>query len=272
MKPLKINLSNVMILISLFAITLSSCKKEEKEVAKPVISDFELGYNNSGTAVLGSDLHLEANIVAEGKIKEIEIHIHFEGAQGWEFEKEYKGSYAGVKNTTFHEHINIPLDIDTGTYHFHFKVVDMEGNVAEIERDLIITEPTDATAPVITVSVAPTDNQVFTTGQTINIVGIITEDVAIGGVYIGIVNVNQGLADADVNATNSITLLHTHTFTNPKNFAFNVGLEVGAAEDNNITPKPISWESGNFYMLIKSRSAFGSNWAFSQHYPIVINL
>jgi len=263
-----------LIIVSIFVITftLSSCKKEKEDIPKPVISDLELGYNNSGTGILGSDLHLEASIVAEGKINKIEVHIHFEGGQGWEYENEFKGSYVGVKNITFHEHIAIPLGIDTGDYHFHFKVYDMEGNTAEVERELRITEPTDTTAPVITVTSAPANNQTYTTGQSISISGNITENIAIGGVYIGLVNITQALADADVNATNTITLLHTHSFTDPKNFTFSASLQVGATMDNNITPKPITWISGNYYILVKSKSAFGANWRISQQYPIIINL
>lgn len=270
MKILNKKFKMALIFISLFTVILNSCKKEEdEEIAKPVIKDFELGYNDSGIAVLGGDLHIEAAIVAEGKVQKIEVHIH---GHGWHFDKEYTTKYAGVVNPTFHEHIDIPLDIDTGTYHFHFKVIDMEGQIAELARDLIITEPSDETPPNISVTSAPADNEVFTTGQTITIEGNITDDVAIGGVYIGLVNVNQALSNQEVNASNTITLLHTHTFSDPKNFSFNASLEVGAAEDNNITPKPISWESGDFYILVKSRSAFGNNWAFSQHYPIIINL
>ena len=135
--------------IILIATALISCKKDE--VKKPEILSFELGYENSKTAYLGSELHIDAEIIAENGIDRIVIEIHYEGDHHksfvlansdheWEFDHTYT-EFKGLKNTKFHEHINIPLDAEPGEYHFHFKVIDMEGYTAEIEEDLEIKEP-----------------------------------------------------------------------------------------------------------------------------------
>ena len=268
-------------------ITLSSCDKDE--MAKPRILNFELGYENSGIGYLGSDLHIEAEIIAEGKIDRVIIEIHHEGEHGhksfskvlhhddhkWEVDSTYTKFY-GLKNTTFHEHIDVPLWAEVGEYHFHMKVIDLEGNQTEREADLEIMAPEDDVPPTITITSAPAENQSFANGETISIEGTVSDDKALGGMYIGLVRVNQNLTDAEVNSSNTITLLHTHTFDSPSSHSFNASIVVGAEEDNNITPKPITgdiaWQSTEYYILVKCRDAFGGNWTFSQHYPITINI
>lgn len=121
-----------------------SCKKEEDTSLKPpTINLVEFGYENSGEAYIGDDLHIDAEIVAEAKIGRIQISLHPEGEHGkstnalyeWELDTVYTNFY-GLKNIDFHEHIEIPMDADTGHYHFHMMVVDLEGNTKEVEREL----------------------------------------------------------------------------------------------------------------------------------------
>ena len=93
--------------------------------------------------------------------------------------------------------------------------------------------------------------------------------------YIGLVREDQNLTDAEVNATNTITILHTHEFDSPDSHNFSASITVGATQDNNITPKDITgdiaWQSANYYIVVKCKDAFGGNWTFSNHYPIIIN-
>ena len=56
---------------------LTSCE-DDVSIAKPVIDLLELGLNDSHMAYIGGDLHIEAEIVAEGKISTIEVEIHQE--------------------------------------------------------------------------------------------------------------------------------------------------------------------------------------------------
>jgi hypothetical protein len=49
---------------------LNACKKDEV-ISKPEIDLTELGYENSKIGYTGSDLHIEAEIVAEGKIETV---------------------------------------------------------------------------------------------------------------------------------------------------------------------------------------------------------
>lgn len=275
----------LLVLGSIAGVTFTACEKDETN-PKPVITLSELGYENSKTAYAGSDLHIEAEIVAEGTIESVTIEIHPEGEHEeksvsiamhedeWEVDTTFT-EFSGLKNTTFHKHFDIPEYADTGHYHFHFVVTDMEGQQTTLEEELEIQHPDDAVAPEINISNAPTNNQEFNSGETISITGSVSDDKALGGMYIGLVRVDQNLTDAEVNATNTITLLHTHEFESPTSQDFSVSIEVGADYDNDITPKEITgdfaWQSANFYIVVKCKDAFGGNWTFSNHYPIVIN-
>ncbi|MDD4636293.1 MAG: DUF4625 domain-containing protein [Bacteroidales bacterium] len=253
-------------------VLFSSCDKDEEVISKPVINGVELGTSNSHIGIIGSDLHVEAEVTAKAKINKIEVLIHQEdNDNAWTFDRIYT-EFRGLKNTTFHKHIDIPLTVADETYCFHFIVTDESGQQSSIEiEDLTIQTPSDAVAPTITITSTPTNNQSFASGQTIRISGSVSDDIALGGIYIGLVRVDQGLTDAEVNDGNSITLLHNHDFTNPTSYSFSANIVVGTALDNNITPKTATWTSGDYYIVVKSKDSFGGNWAFSGHYPIVIN-
>lgn len=208
----------------LILMILLSCSKME-DPSPPSISAFELGYQNSHTATIGTDLHLEAEILAEGKIQHIILEIHPEGTHEdhlsvtsgttWEVDTIYTGKYSGVKNTSFHEHLDIPATADTGSYHVHFIVTDMEGNQVSLEQELQLLLPSDTTAPIIQVITHSNQGQIFLTGDTIRITGQVTDNIAIGGLYIALVAEIQHLADSLVSHLNTITLLHTHEFPDP---------------------------------------------------------
>jgi hypothetical protein len=258
-----------------------ACEKDDDEsndaAAAPVFSSFELGYEDSHTAYQGSDLHLDAAIVAEGKIATIHLGIHPEGEHKsggeWEFDSTYTAKYAGAINVDFHEHVDIPADADTGHYHFHLMVTDEAGQRSEKEAELHITLPTDETAPQVSISSAPTSGQSFSNGDTIRISGQVTDDYGIGGLYVGLVGQGQGLSDADVTHVNTISLLHTHSFTNPKAVDFEAFIVVGSARDNDHPEtKEVDWQSGNYYLLVKSPGKYGGGAGFSEQYPITITI
>jgi len=277
-------------LVLLLAIAIQSCKKDDEETIlnPPSISTFELGYDDSGEAFLGADLHIEAEIVAEAKIATIQVTIHPEGEhedksvshdEEWEVDTTYT-KFNGLKNTTFHEHIDVPYEAEEGHYHFHFIVVDMDGNTKEVERELHVEAPIDDEAPEITITTSPSDGQIFQNGETISISGTVTDNMAIGGLYVGLVRVNQNMEDAAMDATNSITLLHMHDFDGAAEYNFSAEIEVGVAADNNGEPTDLTgdldggpaWQTGEYYLLVKSPDAFGGGVAFSEKYFINIEL
>ena len=133
---------NIILAISaiiVFAVLAISCKKDEA-TAKPVITLTEVGHDNSRHAMRGDDMHLEADIVAGGLIKRIDVEIHKEDG-GYEIEKSYtEGKYIGVKNTEFHEHIGIPAEAPLGEYHLHFTVTDKNGRTTLAEAHIEVVE------------------------------------------------------------------------------------------------------------------------------------
>lgn len=143
------NLIKSILILSVFAFVTTSCSEDEKVYAKPVISNLVVGGTHNtdgtvtgeGTATAGKDLHIEADIVAEGKVLEIMVEVH--GEQGGKnvevLEKKFTTKYTGSINPKFHEHVDIPATTKAGTYHFHIKVVDQQGQSNTVEKDLTIT-------------------------------------------------------------------------------------------------------------------------------------
>lgn len=142
MKPINLLIYAI---IALATVATSACSKEK--FARPVITEFKLGYDNSGTVIAGEELHIEAELEAEAKIDRVVLEIHFEGEHGkksysyrmqageWEVDTAYS-KFNGLKNTSFHEHIDVAADAEPGHYHVHFSVIDKEGGKAEVEAEL----------------------------------------------------------------------------------------------------------------------------------------
>lgn len=137
-----------MALIAIIPAFLNSCDKNEH----PEITIHELGYENTKTVIAGSDLHIDAEIMAPQKISSIQLIIHSEEEHAanmpmkaknmnqevteWKVDSIYTKGYVGVKNAEFHEHLNVPLTAELGHYHVHIKVTDMEGNQTMREDDI----------------------------------------------------------------------------------------------------------------------------------------
>jgi hypothetical protein len=140
-------------LIAIFiaaGIILNSCKKDDEETARPVINLLELGegdtHGNDHTAKVGGECHIEAEITAEGTISLVTVKIHHENGHGkgilddgWELDTTYT-KFSGLKNTLFHEHVEIDSTAEPGEYHFDMIVVDQEGYQTSVESDLLIIE------------------------------------------------------------------------------------------------------------------------------------
>jgi len=254
---------------------LTSCEKDDA-VAKPVINILELGIGNSHVAYIGADLHIEAEIEAEGRIDVIAVEIHQEEGSSDEIDSTFT-EFAGLKSTTFHKHIHIPVETTAGTYHVHITVTDQEGSQITVEDEIEIEHLADEEAPVISVSSAPESGENYATGETITISGTLTDNTSLAGMVVALVKESDNITDADVTGANTsvIIMLHTHTFDSEASHTFSASIAVGAANDNNMTPAAIAgnnaWRSENYYILVKCIDEKG-NWAYSNHYPIVINL
>lgn len=255
----------------------TACDDSDDPVPAPTISNLEVGLDDSHSAYIGADLHVEAEVVAEGLLQTILVEIHAEDGSDYETEAEYDYSDQILKNTTFHQHVDIPEDFPAGEYHFHFIVTDQEGNSTTVEEDIELEELVDEEAPELSITSAPESGQSFASGETLSISGSVVDNVALGGLVVALVYESDNIADDDVIGSNTqvIVMLHTHDFDDPDETTFTASIEVGASYDNNMTPAAIegdnAWKSGSYYILVKSKDAM-SNWVTSSHYPVEISL
>lgn len=135
------------VLLFFATIVISSCKKDAQ---LPTIKNLQIGYDNSGQVVAGTGLHLEAEIEAPEKIDRVELEIHKEGGHKttlilfdgeWHLQKVFD-KFKGLKNTDFHEHVDVPLTAPAGDYHLHLSVIDQKGNKGKAEGELKVLLPT----------------------------------------------------------------------------------------------------------------------------------
>lgn len=140
--------------IVLFSFISFTACEDDDEVAVPVVTDLQVGTvvtdegnKTSNVGYIGGELCVEATVVAEAKIKKIEIRIHQEAeekaasTEAVEWDETFTFTAAeGKKNTTFHEHIDIPATAPAASnYCLHFIVTDMDGNETMVEfEDIVI--------------------------------------------------------------------------------------------------------------------------------------
>lgn len=140
-------------LLSMVTLSLTSCDKDDDKVtmANVQFSETEIGSNNSLQATVGKDLHVEAKIVSDVKIRSIEVKLTpAKGVGGSGLSAMYKGSnYVGVLNTTFHEHLEIPSTLPAGTYKFSLIVTTENGTQKSFDKEIRLLA-VDPEAPVIT--------------------------------------------------------------------------------------------------------------------------
>lgn len=139
------------VLFCVFGIMLSSCDNDDNpSVAKPVAALAEVGEENSKEATAGKDLHLEGDLQAEGLIARIDVTVASADGQTVVVKKSWTdGKYINVRNTTFHEHIDIPAATASGDYKLTFVVIDKTGQSTTFVSDLKIVTPVEG-APEIT--------------------------------------------------------------------------------------------------------------------------
>ncbi|MDR0560070.1 MAG: DUF4625 domain-containing protein [Prevotellaceae bacterium] len=134
-----------MFLVGLSMLALTSCQKDDKS-AKPTVKITETGSHDApdGKVAAGEDLHLEAEIIAEGLIAEIVVEIRQQEGGSFVIEKKFgaDSKYSGLKNADFHEHIDIPAETPLGRYRLRLTVIDREGQstTAETELEVIAEE------------------------------------------------------------------------------------------------------------------------------------
>lgn len=179
----------------------TSCNDDEK-IAKPTINNVELGLSDSHVAYIGSDFHIEAEIVAEGKIDVVTVEMHKE--EGSEYEiKTVFNEFSGLKNATLHSHIDIPKEADTGTYHLHLIIIDKEGNQTSYEDEISIKELIDEQAAALNFSLAPESKKNFRNKESVSVNNIATKNNSLSGMLLALVKKGDNLQVKAVTEENS---------------------------------------------------------------------
>lgn len=135
------------VLITASLLMFSAC--DEEESGKPVVSNLEVGVNDSIHA--GNPIHLEFYVEADELLSYYRVIIHSEEEhdedEAEEHEDHKEWSYDStfyeiedLRNYTVHHHaIVVDTTAEEGNYHFHLQVVDQAGNLTLEERELILT-------------------------------------------------------------------------------------------------------------------------------------
>nr|WP_121270992.1 DUF4625 domain-containing protein [Pedobacter schmidteae] len=138
----------VILAFLLFGATFTACKKDktvEPEKAIPTAQNMEIGSGNNKQGLIGRDFHLNADVVAADKIKDVQVKILQKSTETytakWKLELLWE-EYKGAKNTNVHKHFTIPADAPEGKYDFYFIVNDESGTKLEIKVDFTIVDPT----------------------------------------------------------------------------------------------------------------------------------
>jgi len=151
----------------LLTVFLFACEKKEDASAlieKPALTINEVGAKNSKVAYPGHDLHIDADISAPGKIRNVKLQITLaETDFGWDFVKTYTTGYEGAKNANFHVHVDVPENARPGIYTLLLIVTDEHGEKAREKVDFEVKR--DAALPTITgLSLTPTSSDLHFSG------------------------------------------------------------------------------------------------------------
>lgn len=261
-----------MFFIALLQIACSSDDESANRINEPEIHALEVGANNNRIAYIGSDLHIEAEVFAEHLIKSVKVKIENPNESDfWPFTQDFT-EFSGQRNALFHKHIDIASDAQPGIYRFHFAVVDMLGNETEeiINIELKLIE--DDVFPTISILNAPSNNQVFEMNDWVRISGNASDNNSLSSILVALVKTEYGLPDEQISESNpDLIVMKTMVDLQPADFVdFNAEIQIGAAQDNSLNPKPIHWENGSYYILVVAKD-LNSNKTYSEHYEIIIN-
>ena len=157
----------MMALVSVLTLSLASCSSDDDNstTAKLEITKTELGAENSKTAIVGSDLHVACEILAEAKIKTVKVSLVQEGGKGT-LEQDFSSNkkYVDVINAHFHEHLELGDKLTAGTYKFTLTVTDVNGQARTWTEKLTLKEK-DPKAPKIEITSPNANNNTAEAGS-----------------------------------------------------------------------------------------------------------
>ncbi|MDO4224818.1 MAG: DUF4625 domain-containing protein [Bergeyella zoohelcum] len=131
------------LVLGLFAsLAIISCNRNEEEMAMtttpPTITNIEIGEENTRKAHPGDELHIEAEVKAEGMIKSLELQITpKKSGSGWVIVERFADA-VGKQDYDIHQHYDIPVNAKVGEYDVIITITDLKGQKTTYEAVLTI--------------------------------------------------------------------------------------------------------------------------------------
>lgn len=126
--------------LSFILLFVFSCNDDDEiTTVKPAINLTEVGIDNIKKVNIGSDLHIEAKIIAENLVDKVTVKISKKDGESFTIEKSYD-EFSGIKNPLFHKHIDIPINAPAGEYKLQLIVTDKKGQSNEALSDLMLID------------------------------------------------------------------------------------------------------------------------------------
>jgi uncharacterized membrane protein len=201
---LKFSVLGVFLLV-IHMFSLSSCKKNEVDETRPVISEITEPLMND-TLFSGSEFHVKLKVSDNEELSQLKIDIH-SAEDGHSHGKVDASSYwetvvivnLSGKEQLVDEHIDIPIDAASGLYHVILTAVDKSGNMSEVsERDIFIQNSGDLIAPLLTIQ-APTEGATLAAGSDLNVQASITDNLSLNRFELKVYKGTTLVSDTDMN-------------------------------------------------------------------------
>lgn len=123
------------------------CSKDETVTTKTEITGVEIAADHSKITYRNSELHIEAQIVAATRIRNVQLEISPRiSGFGWVVSETYTEGFSGFKNAEFHKHYRVPSGATGGTYDVLLIVNDENGTQERYEDTLRIETNPDLPA------------------------------------------------------------------------------------------------------------------------------
>lgn len=153
-----------LVIAALLILGITSCKKDDnstpKDTTKPTVNLMSPSEDDEFTS--GNAITVNATITDDTELSQakIEIHENFDGhthmktgapAFSWDSIIDLSG-----KTTTLNFKIDLPIDIATGNYDFTMRVIDQQGNEADVVlAEIKLKNVKDSIAPTLQITATP---------------------------------------------------------------------------------------------------------------------
>ncbi len=192
-------------LLVIHMLSITSCKKNEVDEIRPVISEITEPLMND-TLLSGSELHVDLKVSDNEELSQLKIDIH-SAEDGHSHGKVDASAFwetvvivdLSGKEQLVHEYIDIPNDAASGVYHVILTAVDKSGNMSEVsERDIFIQNSGDLIAPLATIQ-TPTEGASLVAGSDLNVQAALTDNLSLNRFELKVYKGNTLVSDTDMN-------------------------------------------------------------------------